>query len=44
MGNLKGLPVLIWDEAGLNKEAVEQAEYDSENWDTDAKEFCRNDS
>lgn len=44
MGNLQRLPVLIRDEAGLNQDAVEQAEHDRENCDADAKEFCRNHS
>lgn len=42
MRNLQRLPVLIRDEAGLDQDAVEQAEDDRENGDADAKQFCRN--
>lgn len=31
MGDLQRLPVLIWNEAGLNQEAVNQSEHDTKH-------------
>lgn len=40
MGNLQGLPVLIWDEAGLNQDAVDQSESHRKGDDSGSQLTC----
>lgn len=40
MGNLQRLPVLVWDEAGLNQEAVDQSEYNRKYSNSGSQYTC----